>query len=87
MTPAHFLTENLETVIPICSYDVDDPVYRPQRDSADFLTDYWKKSQKQLDQLWQMWARDYLLTLHDTLPIAHKESRSQNARQLEMGVV
>ena len=39
LTPAHFLTGNLETVIPICSYDVDDPVYQPQRDAADLLTE------------------------------------------------
>jgi len=87
LTPAHFLTGNLETVIPIHSNDVDDPVYQPQRDSTDLLTDYWKKGQKQLDQFWQMWTREYLLTLCETLPIAHKGSRSQIARQPEIGEV
>jgi len=42
LTPAHFLTGNLETVIPVWSDDVDDPVHEPQNDSADLLTDYWK---------------------------------------------
>ena len=49
-----FLTGNLETVIPICSDDFNDPVYQPQKDSVEVLTDYCRKSQKQLDQFWQV---------------------------------
>jgi len=33
LTPAHFLTGKLETVIPACCDDVDDPIYQPHRDS------------------------------------------------------
>jgi len=37
LTPAHFLTGELETVIPVCSGDVDDPIYQAQRDSAELI--------------------------------------------------
>ena len=87
LTPAHFLTGRLETVIPVCSDDVKDPTYQPQRDSAELLIDYWKKSQKQLDQFWHVWLRDYLLTLRETLPIVHKGSRSQISRQPKIGEI
>ena len=43
LTPAHFLTGNLDTVMPFNSDDCEDTEYQQKRDSAQELTDYWRK--------------------------------------------
>ena len=50
LTPAHFLTGNLDTVILFGSDSCEDVEFWPKRDSSQDLTNYWRKSQKQLDQ-------------------------------------
>ena len=49
LTPAHFLTANLDTVIPFNVDNCEDVDYQQKRDSAQELTEYWRKSQKQLN--------------------------------------
>ena len=72
LAPAHFLTANLDTVIPLniddCE-DVDYQHYQQKRDSAQELTEYWRKSQKQLNQLWEVWRQEYLMALRENLPL------------------
>ena len=57
LTPAHFLTANLGTVIPLNIVDCEDVDYQQKRDSAQELTEYWGKSQKQLNQFWELWRQ------------------------------
>ena len=54
LTPAHFLTANLDTVIPFNIDDYEDVDFQQKRDSAQELTEYWRKSQKQLNQFWEV---------------------------------
>ena len=47
ITPVHFLTANLVTVIPFdIEDDCEDVDYQQRRNSAQELTEYWRKSQK-----------------------------------------
>ena len=41
-------------------------------DSVKELTDYWQKSQKQLNLFWELLKQEYLLSLKETLPLVHK---------------
>ena len=54
LTPAHFLTANLDTVIPFNIDNCEDVDYQQKRDSAQEVTEYWRKSQKQLNQFWEV---------------------------------
>jgi len=64
LTPAHFLTGGLDAIIPgEDSGSPEDVEYHPKRDSAQESIDNWRKSKIQLDKFWEMWQRDYLLTL------------------------
>ena len=81
LTPAHFLTGNLDTVIPFKTDNCEDVDFYQNRDSAQELTEYWRRSQKQLNQFWEVWRHDYLLALRESLPLSHKESRLQIMRQ------
>ena len=69
LTPAHFLTANLDTVIPFNIDDCEDVDYLQRRDSAQELTEYWRKSQKQLNQFWELWRQEYLMSLRENLPL------------------
>ena len=68
------------------SYDCDSE-YVPKYNSTKELTNYWEKNQRQLDQFWEAWRQDYLLTLRETLPLFHKGSRSQITRKLKLGEI
>ena len=86
LTPAHFLTSNLDTVIPFNSDDHKDIEYQPKKDLAQDLA-YWGKSQKQLNKFWKVWRQVYLLTLRETIPLFHKGSRSSILRQPRIGEI
>ena len=43
LTPAHFLTANVDTVMPFNIDDCEDVDYQQKRDSAQELTEYWRK--------------------------------------------
>ena len=69
LTPTHFLTANLDTVIPFNIDDCEDVDYQQKRDSAQELTEYWRKSQKQLNHFWEVWRQDYSMALRENLPL------------------
>ena len=69
LTPAHFLTANVDTVIPFNIDDCEDVDYQQKRDSAQELTEYWRKSQKPLNQFWEVWRLEYLMALRENLPL------------------
>ena len=87
LTPAHFLTGNLDTVIPTNIDDCEDVEFQQKRDSVQELTEYWRKSQKQLNQFWEAWKQNYLLALRETLPLSHKKQQSQISRQPKIGEI
>ena len=67
LTPTHFLTGNRD-LIPFYTdefKDGEDRDYCPSTDSVKELSEYWRKSQKQLDRFWESWKRDYLLNLRE----------------------
>ena len=86
LTPAHFLTGSHDTGIPFCDDD-DDGDYYPKIDSVKELSEIWRKNQKQLNIFWEYWKQEQLLSLRETLPLVHKESRSQVVRQPQIGEV
>ena len=65
------LAGDLDITLPFSSDDRDDAEYLPKNGSTKELIDYWE-SQKQLNQFWEVWRQDYLLTLHKTLPLFHE---------------
>ena len=87
LTPAHFLTGNLDTVIPFNLDDCEDVEFQQRKDSAQDLTEYWRKSQKQLNQFWEAWRQNYLLALRESLPLSHKKQQSQISRQPKIGEI
>jgi len=87
LTPAHFLSGNLDTVFQLDSDDCEETEYRPQNTSALELVDKWRKGLEQLNRFWEIWKRDYLLSLRATLPLYHRGLRSQGSRQPKIGEV
>ena len=65
LTPSNFLTINPDVGVPEIDYDLNDPEYKPQDCSADKLIKVWKKGQKLLNTLWQIWRDEYLLSLRE----------------------
>ena len=65
----------------------EDGDYYPRVDSVNELSEYWQKSQKQLDRFWESWKRDYLLNLRETLPLFHRNKSTQLIRQPRIGEV
>ena len=72
LTPAHFLTGDLDVALPSPSSYDSDSEYVPKYNSTKELTNYWEKSQRKLDQFWEARRQNYLLTLRETLPLFHK---------------
>ena len=87
LTPAHFLTGNLDTVIPFGSDNCEDVDFQPKKDSSQDLINYLRKSQKQLNQFWEAWRQNYLLALREKLPLSHKKHQSQTSRQPKVGEI
>ena len=87
LTPAHFLSGNLDTVFQFSSDDYEETEYKPKKDSAQELIDRWKKGQEQLNRFWEIWRRDYLLSLRTTLPLHHKGSHLEISRQPKVGEI
>ena len=55
--------------------------------TTESLLQYWKRNQKQIQLFWNEWSKGYLLSLRETLPLAHKGPRSQVRRQPELGEI
>ena len=51
------------------------------------MIESWKRNRAQLDKFWEMWKRDYLLTLRETLPLTHKKTKSQILRHPKIGEI
>ena len=81
------MTVNLDTVIPFNIDDCEDVDYQQKRDSVQEFTEYWRKSQEQLNQFREVWRQDYLMALRENLPLSHKESQSQISRQPKIGEI
>ena len=87
LTPAHFLTGNLDTIMPFGSDNCEDVEFQPKKDSSQDLINYWRKSQKQLNQFWEAWRQNYLLALREKLPLSHKKHQLQTSRQPKVGEI
>jgi len=51
------------------------------------LCEYWKISQKQLDQFWESWKHEYSFNLRETLPLVHKNHWSRLERPPRIGEI
>ena len=51
------------------------------------LTEYWRRNQKQLKLLWDVWKQEYLLSLRETSLLRHRGTRSQSTRLPKLGEV
>ena len=87
LTPAQFLTDNLDTIMSFGSDNCEDVEFQPIKDSSQDLINYWRKSQKQLNQFWEAWRQNYLLALREKLPLSHKKHQLQTSRQPKVGEI
>ena len=51
------------------------------------LIEAWKKGQKQLDLFWEVWQKEYLLSLRERLPLEHKQGRYHHLAEPEEGSI
>ena len=86
LTPGHFLTANLDTVIPFNIDDCEDVDYQQKRDSAQELTGYWRKSQTIKPILGSVETRLFD-GIKREFTTSHKESQSQISRQPKIGEI
>ena len=80
------MTANLDTVIPFNIDDCDDVDYQQKRDSAQELTEYWRKSQTIKPVLGSVETRLFD-GIKREVTTSHKESRSQISRQPKIGEI
>ena len=80
------MTANLDTVIPFNIDDCEDVDYQQKRDSAQELTEYWRKSQTIKPILGSVETRLFD-GIKREFTTSHKESRSKISRQPKIGEI
>ena len=75
------MTANLDTVISFNIDDCEDVDYQQKRDSAQELTEYWRKSQKTIKPILGSVETRVFDGIKREFTTSHKESRSQISRQ------
>ena len=84
LTPSDFLSMNPNHVIPdsISSFkdgDIQDTDYTEGKVSTtDKLLDIWKSGQRKLNEFWNLWKNDYLLSLREWTQASLNCSRKQS---------
>lgn len=73
-------TENLEE-------NQEDQEYIPTLDSVGKVIKFWKSSQKYIDKCWELFQREYLLSLHERYQNVHKQGRSLSSKKPKPGTV
>ncbi|XP_053403207.1 uncharacterized protein LOC128558308 [Mercenaria mercenaria] len=87
LTPGHFLTLNPRTGIPEADYDDNDPDYEPYESSTKKLLKLWNKGQKLLNNFWEIWKKEYLISLRERTQSELKSHRVQSSFKPSVGDV
>ncbi|XP_053407961.1 uncharacterized protein LOC128559664 [Mercenaria mercenaria] len=87
LTPGHFLTLNPRTGIPEADYDDNDPDYKPYESSTKKLLKLWNKGQKLLNNFWEIWKKEYLISLRERTQSELKSHRVQSSFKPSVGDV
>ena len=78
ITPQHFLSVNQHTGSPSLSEDqLTDPDFLIDISSRQALLDSWRKGSKYLRQFWDVWSKDYVLSLRERYQRTFKSPRIQ----------
>ena len=88
ITPMDFLCTNAKNGTPILTDDDGkDPDYKPEKEtSSEELLTIWKKGQTHLNNLWQIWRDEYLLSLRERFQRTLK-SRVQSQTSPKIGQI
>jgi hypothetical protein len=79
LRPIDFLLPDGKLGMPVWGSDHGDPDYRPGKlDSRETLLAHLKSSLSCLDRFWQLWSKDYLLSLRERHRFSHAGSRLQS---------
>ncbi|XP_053403147.1 uncharacterized protein LOC128558271 [Mercenaria mercenaria] len=87
LTPGHFLTLNPRTGIPEADYDDNDPDCEPYESSTKKLLKLWNKGQKLLNNFWEIWKKEYLISLRERTQSELKSHRVQSSFKPSVGDV
>ena len=90
ITPANFICLNPKTGIPEsndCHDNLKDENYNPYESSAEKILNLWHKGQKLLNNFWQIWRDEYLLSLRERTQNKIKCGRIQSGYEPNTGDV
>ena len=86
LTPSHFLTLNPNIGIPEIVEDNDNE-YLPYESTTERILKVWKKGQNMLNNFWQIWRNEYLLSLRERTQSRLKSNRIQSSVKPNVGDV
>ena len=90
ITPMHFLSINAKNGTPQIEEktEKDDPNYINQPlDSSHELLETWKKGNRYLEEFWEIWKEQYLLSLRERSQRFNKHPRIQSTKEPKIGDV
>ena len=89
LTPAHFLSQNQHTGVPVLDTEGigNDPDFHVQLSSHEKLLDNWKRGQSHLNRFWEIWSNEYLLSLRERTQHHVKAGRIQSTFSAHVGDV
>ena len=86
ITPMHFLSLNPKVGLPATVNDHKDvPDYNNNLSISQKLLRIWKKGQRHLQPIWEVWKSDYLLNLREHIQIYNKYTRLQSSQEPKVG--
>ncbi len=80
LCPSDFLMINSKTGAPLLDTENEsqDPAFNPNMSASDKLLSTWVKGSKYLDQVWEVWRNEYLLSLRERYQKSLKLPRVQS---------
>ena len=89
LSPAHFLSQNPYTGVPVLDTEGvgNDPDYQNKMSSHEKLLAVWKTGQGHLNRFWEIWSNEYLLSLRERTQHHVKAGRIQSEHAAQVGDV
>ena len=86
LTPADFLLINSKSGIPILEEE-SDPEYLPAASSKQCILDKWKHRQLSLNKFWDIWNKEYLLSLRERSQTVIKQKKGTSRAEPRVGTI
>ena len=84
----YFLSFNPKVGLPATVNDHEDvPDYNNNLSSSQKLVRIWKKDQRRVKQIWEIWKSDYLLNLREHIQIYNKHTRLWSFQEPKVGEI